>query len=127
MTKSFDKQKVLKELSDKQIVATKKSFSGSPSEDKNVAEDFEEKRKQINKAETAVVYLASEWPAEYVDKLVDLVTKLLKREVFVDIRIDPALVAGGAVSIKGKYWDFSLRQQFLEKKEELKKIYAKFL
>lgn len=94
----------------------------------NVYRIFEGLEETVTKLPTLVIYLTFEPGDDTISQL-----GLSARQTFnlpnllLDVRFDPGLIAGAALSWKGIYRDYSLRTNIDSKKAEILQEFKKFL
>ncbi len=102
---------------------------------KNGKDDVLSKVEQeIDQVPELVIFTAGELSEEQKKEVGQKARELFGRNlpagrqgIFLDFKVNPALLAGAAVSFGGEYRDYSLKAKFEEKKEEIQEIYKKFL
>lgn len=93
----------------------------------NVYSQFEELEKQINKVQPLTLYLAFEANEEALQKVGMFARKTFNQNLILDIKVDPSLISGAALSWKGVYKDYSLKAKLAVKREEISQSFKKFL
>lgn len=66
----------------------------------------------VSKLPIATISLAFEPTEKILRSLSEWFTLNINRQVLFDIKIDPDLLAGAAITYNGKYFDFSVKSQF---------------
>ncbi len=94
----------------------------------NIYQLFTEVEREIEKLPTLIMYLAFEPNDEALSILGPMVRKTFENQsLLIDIKIDPALIAGCGLSFKGVYKDYSLRAKIEVKKEQIMENFKQFL
>lgn len=75
----------------------------------NVYQVLAKLEKDIKSAQTLTVYLSFEMPDNEKDKLGAYLRANFKKDLIFEIKLDPNIIGGAALSWKGIYKDFSLR------------------
>lgn len=130
---SFSKQEALSRLAELRLATEEKVFgTGSLNSQQeemvkevnkdNLTRVFETAEGEIRETEALVVYTARELPEIMAGRLGKKARELFGETVFLDWKVDPALLGGTALAWRGQYRDYSLRKKLEEKKEELRTI-----
>ncbi len=93
----------------------------------NVAEIFDDIESKINHFKTLTMYLPFEVQEDASKQIGDYVRKNFSSLLLLDIKFDPNLIAGCALSWNGIYRDYSLRSKIQEKKDDILESFKKFL
>ena len=93
----------------------------------NTTQKIAELEKTIGQLQPLTVYLPFEANDEAVKLIGGMARKLFNPKLFLDIKYDPRLLAGCALSWKGIYKDYSLHQKITEKKQAISLSFNKFL
>ena len=93
----------------------------------NIYEIFTGLENQINKLPLLTLYLSFEPDDAATEQIGVFAGKTFENHPLLDIKYDPNLIAGGALSWKGIYKDYSLRAKIDERKPELLENFKKFL
>lgn len=78
-------------------------------------------------AQILTLYLSFESDEQSIKMLADKVRALLNHPILLEIKYDPKLIAGLALSFNGIYKDYSLRVKIEERKAEILGSFKKFL
>ncbi|MCL4398032.1 F0F1 ATP synthase subunit delta [Patescibacteria group bacterium] len=90
-------------------------------------EDFDKAREEIKTIEPLYLYLPAQVPEENLQSIVGKLRRDYGDRFLIEIKIDPALLGGCALSYKGIYKDYSLKAKLEKNREALKKEFDKFL
>ena len=103
-----------------------RSFLGQFNKD-NIVKTFETTEAALNTIKPLIIYIAFA-PTDELNYQIGLFLRknFLNHKIF-EIRTDPNLVAGCALSYKGVYKDYSLRTIIESKREQILKSFKKFL
>lgn len=94
----------------------------------NVYQIFEDLDKEIKSVQTLIIYLTFEPDETSLAQIGDYARKTFNNsELILEIRYDPNLIAGAALSWNGLYRDYSLRAKIEERKLEILESFKKFL
>lgn len=94
----------------------------------NIYQKFSEIEPEIEKLSALTLYLSFEPNDEAISYIGELVRKTFANAgLLIDIKIDPLLIAGCALSFKGVYKDYSLRAKIEEKKAQIMENFKQFL
>ena len=93
----------------------------------NVLSNLSELEKRINQFTPLIFYLAFEINDEATVLIGTRVREYFGPNLLLDIRFNPALLAGCALSWKGIYKDYSLKAQIEARKMEILESFKKFL
>jgi len=104
-------------------------FFGNSQEWEKQANQFdpEEIEKNLAKANILNVYLPFETNSQIAATLGQYMRKLFDRVILFDIKLDPSLIAGCALSWQGIYKDYSLRKKIADNRIQLMESFKKFL
>lgn len=89
--------------------------------------DFELAQKEIQTVPELVIFSAFPVTDEIFADLARKSRQLFGKNLFIDLKVDPALLGGAALVWKGQYKDYSLKAKFEEQKEVLKGVYEQFI
>lgn len=76
----------------------------------------------INATEPLILYITFDMPEDEVNKLGVWIRANIKSGLVFDTKIDQHLIAGAAISWKGRYRDFSLKARIEDRRERILKI-----
>lgn len=93
----------------------------------NVYKTFDNLEASIKLGEPLILYLPYELPAEEIMKIGYRLRADYGLQFLMDIQIDPNLIAGCALSYKGIYKDFSVKQKILDNKKEILAGFRKYV
>lgn len=93
----------------------------------NISGIFNEMETKINKLKTLTMYLPFDADEQTLAQIGDMVRKTFTSLIVLDIKFDPNLIAGTALSWNGVYKDYSLRSQIDARKGEILESFKKFL
>lgn len=93
----------------------------------NIYPTFEEIEKSLAKANILNIYLPFETDNQIAATLGQYIRKLFGRVILFDIKLDPGLIAGCALSWQGIYKDYSLRKKIADNRIQLMESFKKFL
>ena len=93
----------------------------------NLTEIFKETESRINNLPLLVLYLAFKADDTTQEQIGIFIRKTFNSPLLLDIKYDPRLIAGCALSGKGIFHDFSLKMKIEEKKLEILQSFKKFL
>lgn len=105
-----------------QVLSEKPNKEGPSLQTKNI---FSLPEKTLRAIEPVVLYLPFELPEEGIKKIVGKLREGDNKSCLIEIKYDPSLLAGCAISYKGNYKDYSLRAKLAEKRRELEIIVEK--
>lgn len=88
----------------------------------NTAEKLEDLQKEINNLAPLIVYIAYEIPKEHVEKIGVWLRENVNPKLIFEIKLDPNLIGGIALSKGGVYKDYSLRARIEANKVRLSQI-----
>lgn len=125
---SYTKQQAMMAIDEaKEAGEGKLLAEGAQKEEESFEEGLAGWRKKVESAPELVVFVARPLPQTVMDIIGKKARELFGSQLFLNFRIDPAVLAGAALAFGGRYKDFSLRVRLEEKKEELGEIYKSFL
>lgn len=101
-------------------------FYGNFSKD-NVYQILENLEKQIGELPTLTMYLTFEPDEATISQIGNFTRKTFGPDNLLDIKHNPALIAGCSLVWKGRVKDYSLRARMEEKKGEILESFKKFL
>lgn len=93
----------------------------------NVYHIFDEFDAQIQKLTMLTLYLTFEPDEASLSQIGTFARKTFSQNMLLDIKFDPNLIAGCALSFKGIYKDYSLRAKIESRKGEMLEGFKKFL
>lgn len=93
----------------------------------NVYQIFTDFDNAVKKFNTLTMYLTFEPDDATLTQIGTYVRNNFKQNLLLDIKLDPNLIAGTALSWKGNYKDYSLRAKIGEKRGEMFAEFKKFL
>lgn len=93
----------------------------------NISSEFASLEKQISQLQTLTLYITFEPDTDTITQLGQYARKTFFDLLVLDIKYDPQLIAGVALTWKGVYKDYSLRLKIEEKKEEILENFKRFL
>ncbi|MBI4009338.1 F0F1 ATP synthase subunit delta [Candidatus Roizmanbacteria bacterium] len=93
----------------------------------NVYKLFNDLENQIKKLPTLTIYLTFETDDQTLSQIGEFIRETLNPSLMLDVKLDPSLIAGAALSWKGVYRDYSLRAKLEEKKGEILGSFKRFL
>lgn len=93
----------------------------------NVYQIFTEMEKEISKLKTLTMYLTFEPDSAALYEIGAYIRTNFGPGFLLDIKLDPALIAGTALVWKGVYKDYSLRAKLQARKTETLQEFKKFL
>lgn len=96
-------------------------------EEKDKLSEFEELEKAIKTVPVVNLTVAVSLSSEEVAEVLERIKKMFKKEIFLELRIDPNIVGGLIIVWKGMVLDYSVRKVILEKKREVSEMIAKEL
>lgn len=102
-------------------------FSQSINHD-NVYDVFEDLEKRVNSMPVLIIYLTFEPDEVILAQIGEMARKTFSQlNLLLDIKYDPRLLAGAALSWKGVYRDYSLRARIEERKQVILESFKKFM
>lgn len=93
----------------------------------NIYAVFDRMEKSIKAIEALVLYLPYELPKENIAEIGQQLRKDYGHNFLMDIQIDPNLVAGIALSYKGIYRDYSVKQRISDNKQAILATFRKYI
>lgn len=93
----------------------------------NLTTTFQEAETQLDNLSTLILYLTFEPDEQTVAQIGEFARKTFNKQILLDIKFDPNLIAGAALSFNGAYKDYSLRAKIEERKAEVLDSFKKFL
>lgn len=94
----------------------------------NIYQIFEDLEKRIDLLPTIIIYIPIESTDEVSSKICSFVRKTYQNPLIIlNIKYNPTLIAGCAISWKGIYRDYSLKSKIEERKNEVYESFRKFL
>lgn len=93
----------------------------------NIYEIFEKMETEVKAIEPLVLYLPYELPEEEINQIGTTLRKDYGPKFLIEISIDPNLIAGCALSYKGIYKDYSVRQKITDNKQEILAIFKNYV
>lgn len=101
-------------------------FMGQFTKD-NLNEIFTQLETKINGLKILVLYLPFDADEQTLTQIGEFARKTFSNLIVLDMKFDPNLIAGAALSWNGVYKDYSLRSKIAEKKGEILESFKKFL
>lgn len=89
----------------------------------NLDQTFKEFDQQIKTLKSLVMMVPTELPPKTVAEITNKLRKDYGSDFFVDIKLDPSLIAGCALVWKGHLKDYSLKSKIEEMKPEILQIF----
>lgn len=121
------KQSLLSESDLMWLKSLPPDFSKSINQD-NVYTVFEDLEKKINSMSVLTMYLTFEPDELSLTQIGEMTRKTFSNlTLILDIKYDPRLLAGAALSFKGMYRDYSLRSRIEERKLAILQSFKKLL
>lgn len=80
---------------------------------------LDQAEEEIKKIQPLVIFLPFDLPLPEIKKMGQQLRKNYGKYFLIDIKSDPDLIAGAALSWKGVYKDYSLRQRVSSQREEI--------
>lgn len=93
----------------------------------NISEIFSELESKISKLKILTMYLPFDSDEQTLIQVGEKTRRTFENLIVLDIRFDPNLIAGCALSWNGVYKDYSLRSQIETHKNEVLESFKKFL
>ncbi len=93
----------------------------------NISLNFAELETKISELKILTVYLPFDANEQTIAQIGEGARKTFGYPIVLDIKFDPALIAGCALSWNGIYQDYSLRSKIAEKRAEILASFKKFL
>ncbi len=93
----------------------------------NVYQTFEQIETEVNSMPLLLVYLPFEANDQAISQVGGFIRKNFTNLSLFDIKFNPELIAGCALSWKGIYHDYSLKAKIEEKKGQILENFKKFL
>ncbi len=93
----------------------------------NIYSIFDQLEKDIKTIEPLVLYLPYELPQEQLTEIGQQLRDSYGSSFLIDIQIDPGLVAGAALSYKGIYQDYSVKQSIFDNKQAILATFKKYI
>lgn len=94
---------------------------------KNFDEILEDISQQAKNLTVLVIYFAIDLPVEKIDEIGALIRQDFNKNIIIDVKIDPTLLAGCALVYKGVYKDYSVRQQIEQNRANILTEFKTFL
>jgi hypothetical protein len=88
----------------------------------NIYQVFEELEKKLSLISPITIYLAFDPPKEATNSIGIWLRQNTKNHPIFDVRVDPNLIGGSAVSKNGQYKDYSLRSRFAQNNPRITEI-----
>lgn len=108
------------------LQSLEKSFLDSFNKD-NVNPIFESIEKSLSQTNILNIYLPFETNSQINSSLGQNLRKLFDRIILLDVKFDPNLIAGCALSWQGIYRDYSLRKRIEDNKAQIMAGFKKYL
>lgn len=93
---------------------------------KNLTTQFKMMEDALSSIQEVIVHLPFEMPEEEVERLGEWFKKNLGEESLFNLNLDPSLIGGAALSYKGVYRDYSLKQKIAENKVKIIQMLVSF-
>lgn len=93
----------------------------------NIYEIFENLEKSIKAIEPLMLYLPHEIPLAYITEIGQKLRADYGKSFLMDIHIDPNLIAGPALSYRGFYRDYSVKQKIMDNRQEVLSTFRKYI
>ena len=93
----------------------------------NIYSIFDQLEKDIKAIEPLMIHLPYELPAEQIAKIGQKLREDYNNKFLLDIQINPALIAGAALSYRGIYRDYSVRQSISDQREAILATFRKYI
>lgn len=93
----------------------------------NIYKIFGQLEKDVKAIEPLVLYLPYELPEETITEIGQKLREDYGKNFLIDIQIDPALIAGAALSYKGVYRDHSVRKNIFDNKKAILETFRKYI
>lgn len=93
----------------------------------NISEVFSELESRISKLKILTMYLSFDTDEQTLIQIGEKSRRTFGTLMVLDLKFDPNLIAGCALSWNGVYKDYSLRSKIEEKKGEILESFKKFL
>lgn len=93
----------------------------------NFYQIFNQLNKQANQLKDLTIYLPLEVDDVILADIGRYARKLFGDDLVLDIKYDPTLIAGAALSWQGVYKDFSLRSTIHSKRDQISQNFKKYL
>ncbi|MDD2823557.1 MAG: F0F1 ATP synthase subunit delta [Candidatus Daviesbacteria bacterium] len=93
----------------------------------NIYSTFEVLEKEIKAIEPLILYLPYELPDEEVAQIGTKLRADYGKKFLMEITIDPSLIAGCALSFRGIYKDYSVKQKITDNKQEILAAFRQYV
>lgn len=93
----------------------------------NVSDVLSKLEEQIQKITPLIIYIPFIADNLAISEIAQYARNLISPALLIEIKFDPNLIAGAALSFKGVYKDYSLRTKIQDKKGEILQGFRKFL
>ncbi|MFA5932487.1 MAG: F0F1 ATP synthase subunit delta [Microgenomates group bacterium] len=93
----------------------------------NVYSVFDKTEADIKAVEPLVLYLPYDLPGEEITQIGRMLRKDYGPKFLIEVTIDPNLIAGCALSYKGIYKDYSVKQRISDNKEAILKSFKQYV
>lgn len=93
----------------------------------NVYQKIIELEQDLKKNLVLTIYIGFEMPEDEINKLGNWLRNNFKTKMLFETRIDPNVIAGAALSWRGIYKDFSVRQKIDQDQKEILASFKNFL
>lgn len=91
-----------------------------------LADQITELEEEINQTKLVTIYLPLEMPPQELERLGQWIKANLGAQTLFEPKLDPSLIGGCALSLKGVYKDYSLRQLLKDNHEAVMKSLTSF-
>lgn len=85
----------------------------------NAYEKLKQMEDEIDKIIPLIIYVAFEMPQEEIEKMGIWLRLQMATSLVCEVKVDPNLIAGCALSWKGVYKDYSIRQKIENSQEQI--------
>lgn len=93
----------------------------------NINVIFADLQNQVTKLAILTIYLTFDPDTQSIQQIGEFARKTFSKLIILDIKYDPALIAGTSLVWKGIYKDYSLRSKIEARKVEILESFKKFL
>lgn len=95
--------------------------------DADIEKTLRKLKKKLEEMEFVQITIAFDPSSENISKLSDWVKNNIDKNILIDLRVRPYIVAGATISYKGKYADYTLTKVFSENFTSIKGDIAKLI
>jgi F0F1-type ATP synthase delta subunit len=93
----------------------------------NIYATFETLEKDIKTIEPLILYLPYELPDEEISQIGTKLRADYGNKFLIEVNIDPNLIAGCALSFKGIYKDYSIKQKIADNKQQILSTFRQYV